>query len=228
MSEKSTLNHAQNKPVGVLALQGDFSAHRAALERFFTESKDSPQIPNSSIEVRKAEELYNISGLIIPGGESSTLLRLLDQNFRLEIIKQACAGLPILGTCAGSILISKRVLNPEQESLQLIDITIERNSYGRQTDSFIVEKLDVGTNEQDDSFLSSLGNADLSHEGIFIRAPRVLSLGREEQAILYHKEDPVLVRKNNILAATFHPELSEKKHLVYKLFLDIVKRRTIQ
>ncbi len=211
------------KPVGVLALQGDFSAHLNAIKSFGS--------PLQVREIRTPEALQDISALIIPGGESSTLLRLLNQEFRLEIIAAVTSGLPLLATCAGAILVAKRVLNPEQESLGLIDVTIERNSYGRQMESFITPELELhpdfseylsGFPEGKDSAKNS------TREGIFIRAPRVLSYGSEVNPVLTYNNDPVLLQKKNILLATFHPELCEKKHFVYELFFSRIKKHHIQ
>jgi pyridoxal 5'-phosphate synthase pdxT subunit len=193
------------KPLGVLALQGDFSAHITALESRYGKK---------AIEIRTPDALDSISGLIIPGGESSTLLKLLDKNFKTEIIRIVSGGMPLLATCAGAILISKKVLAPEQESLSLIDIIIERNSYGRQTESFIEEALALAPGYPE--------IPELSTEGIFIRAPKVISWGDDVTPVLMHGETPVLLKKDNIVIATFHPELSEKKHLAYELFLSLL------
>jgi 5'-phosphate synthase pdxT subunit len=122
--------------------------------------------------------------------------------------------MPIFATCAGAILISKKVLNPEQESLSLIDVTIERNYYGRQTNSFIEEKL---------SLSKSLKNTEgVSTEGVFIRAPKVIKWGDDVSPLLFYNESPVLLKKDNILLATFHPELTEKKHFAYLNFLSLI------
>lgn len=194
-----------SNPIGVLALQGDFSAHIEALGKIYD---------REAIEVRTLKDLEKISSLVIPGGESSTLLKLLYEDFKKKIISLVKNGMPIFGTCAGAILISKKVLNPEQESLSLIDVTIERNSYGRQTNSFIEEKLSLSK-----SFENTEG---VSTEGVFIRAPKVIKWGNDVSPLLFYKDSPVLLKKDNILLATFHPELTTKKHFAYLNFLSLI------
>src|SRR5262245_40673355 len=171
--------------VGVLALQGDFAAHIRALE----------QLSASASEVRSPAELEKVDALIIPGGESTTMLKLMADAQLVEPIKRfAAEGKPIFGTCAGAIVLAREVSNPDQESLDLIDIGIERNAYGRQVDSFV-------------------GEAEMSIEGgpmeaVFIRAPRIRRTGPAVEILGRLGDEPVLVRQKNILAATFHPELS--------------------
>lgn len=182
--------------VGVLALQGDFDAHRKRLEELGAEVK----------LVRKAEDFDHIDGLVIPGGESSTFLKLMDERVR-ERLRNFVHTKPTLGTCAGAILLAKRVTNPDQPSLDALDITVERNAYGRQIDSTIV-KADT-----------KLGEAPL--EMVFIRAPRIQQLGEGVEVLAKRGEDPVLVRKGNVMAATFHPELSDDPR-VHGEFLKLV------
>lgn len=217
--------------IGILALQGDFSSHAKALAKYGVGSK----------EVRKAEDLNHVSALILPGGESSTFLKLIDKELATTIKSKVKEGLPVLATCAGAILISKVVENPAQDSLQLIDTCIRRNAYGRQADSFIAPCLSL-KNPQDNSDLlspSPLEDFIKSHSlsipsneisinspnisGIFIRAPKIISFGENVTPLLFQNEDPVLLIQNNILLATFHPELSDHPHLVYHFFLYKVK-----
>jgi pyridoxal 5'-phosphate synthase pdxT subunit len=186
------------KRVGVLALQGDFEAHEKALERAGAEV----------VEVRNAGELENVQGLIIPGGESTTMLKLLDASGLKEPLRQFAESKPIFGTCAGAILVAKQVTNPIQESLGLMDIEVERNGYGRQLDSRIVH------------LQPEMDGGDL--EAVFIRAPIIRRLGPEAKVLARYNGDPVLVEQGRHLAATFHPELS-KDDRIHRLFLDKVE-----
>ncbi|HKP84561.1 MAG TPA: pyridoxal 5'-phosphate synthase glutaminase subunit PdxT [Blastocatellia bacterium] len=181
--------------IGVLAIQGDFAAHARALARAGVDA----------VEVRDRGALERVDGLIIPGGESTTMLKFIKEENLADSIKRfARAGKPVFGTCAGAILLAREVHNPSQESLDLINISVERNAYGRQLDSFI------GTVD------SSLGDGPL--EAVFIRAPKILSAGESVEVLADLKGDPVLVREGNILAATFHPELTEDER-IHRLFV---------
>jgi 5'-phosphate synthase pdxT subunit len=176
--------------IAVLALQGDFEAHRRALER----------IGIDSFEARKPEELDSAQGLVIPGGESTTLWKFFEfAPWEEAITKFAASGRPILGTCAGAIVLAREVTNPRQKSLGLIDIAVERNGYGRQADSFV-------------------GSADAPSLGgtipaVFIRAPRIRSVGGGVEVLATRPDpaggEPVLARQGNVVAATFHPELTD-------------------
>jgi 5'-phosphate synthase pdxT subunit len=190
--------------VGVLALQGDFAAHRLALERQGLATR----------EVRRKEDLDGLAGLVLPGGESTTMLKLL-REFSLEgkVRETIAAGLPVLATCAGLILLAEKVENPPQPSLGLLRATVLRNAYGRQVAS-TVALLQVTDAQQ-------LGTSQL--EGVFIRAPRVLQVGEGVQVLARRGEDPVLLRQDSILAATFHPELSAASP-VLQLFARLVRR----
>lgn len=184
--------------IGVLAIQGDFAAHARALAR----------IGVDAIEVRRAAELRQVNGLIIPGGESTTMLKFItDENLATPIMGFAKAGNPVFGTCAGAILLAREVINPSQPSLGLIDITIERNAYGRQVDSFISE---VETNLKGGPM-----------EAVFIRAPRIRRTGNGVSVLASIYDEPVFVREGNILAATFHPELTTDER-AHRLFAEIV------
>jgi 5'-phosphate synthase pdxT subunit len=181
--------------IGVLALQGDFDAHRRRLEELGAEV----------VLVKKPEQLAEIDGLIIPGGESGTFLKLLGEN-GFSQLKEFVRLKPTFGTCAGAILLASKVENPEQAGLGALDISIRRNAYGRQIDSSIRE--------------GKLGDSPL--EMVFIRAPRISRLGEGVTVLATEGNDPVAVRQGNAMAATFHPELSDDTR-VHQAFLDLVK-----
>ncbi len=183
--------------IGVLAIQGDFEAHRRRLEELGAEV----------VLVRQPEELDQVDGLVIPGGESTTFLKFLGRNGFLEKLRDFVKAKPAFGTCAGAILLAKEVLNPEQEGLGAIDIAIRRNAYGRQIDSFI------------DEIDSKIGRI----ETVFIRAPRIERVGRDVEVLASEKNDPILVRQGKVMAATFHPELSSDRR-VHQEFLSLVDR----
>jgi len=176
--------------VGILALQGDWAAHRVALARSgFT-----------VVEVRTTADLTALDGLVLPGGESTTMLTLMAGNgLAAKLRELAGSGCPVLATCAGVILLAREVRHPSQPSLGVLDVAVERNAYGRQIDSTVTE-LVVELPEE-------LGVATI--EGVFIRAPKVIEAGPEVRVIARRGADPVLLRQGNLLAATFHPELSE-------------------
>jgi pyridoxal 5'-phosphate synthase pdxT subunit len=186
--------------IGVLALQGDFDAHRRRLEELGAEV----------ILVRKPEQFDGIDGLVIPGGESTTFLKLLGDE-SLKKLNDFVHSKPTFGTCAGAILLAKQVENPHQPGLDALDITIRRNAYGRQIDSTIVEAA------------SALGGDPL--EMVFIRAPRIERVGQGVEVLAKHGDDPVLVRKGSVMAATFHPELSDDTR-VHEEFLKLVRNGT--
>jgi 5'-phosphate synthase pdxT subunit len=184
--------------IGVLALQGDFDAHRRRLEELGAEV----------VLVKKPDQLDAIDGLIIPGGESGTFLKLLGED-GLAKLKDFVRVKPAFGTCAGCILLAAEVENPKQAGLGALDITVRRNAYGRQIDSSIREGRFLGE----------------PVEMVFIRAPKIERTGKDVEVIATEGsgEDqiPVLVRKGNTLAATFHPELSEDRR-IHQYFLDLV------
>ena len=179
--------------VGVLALQGDFEAHRKAVE----------SAGGRAVEVRTAAELEAVDGLIIPGGESTTLLKLIGIEQLEESLRRFAATKPVFGTCAGAILLARRVTHPEQPSLGLIDIEIERNAYGRQVDSRI----------------APIETAEGKIEAVFIRAPIIRSLGEGVRTLATYQGDPVWVEQGRHMATTFHPELSGSA-LVHRRFLS--------
>lgn len=180
--------------IGVLALQGDFDAHRRRLEELGAEV----------VLVKKPEQLDQIDGLVIPGGESSTFLKLLG-NAGFEKLKEFVRVKPTFGTCAGAILLANEVENPKQPGLGALDITVRRNAYGRQLDSSIREG----------QFLND------PIEMVFIRAPRIERVGIDVEVVATEGSDPVMVRKGKTLAATFHPELGDDSR-IHKYFLDVV------
>jgi len=189
------LTKASKITIGVLALQGDFDAHRRRLE----------ELGAKVVLVKKPEQLDEVDGLVIPGGESSTFLKLLGQEGFRKLREFVCRR-PTFGTCAGAILLAKEVENPHQPGLGALDITIRRNAYGRQIDSSIREGR----------------FKDGPIEMVFIRAPKIERVGKDVEVIAREGNDPVMVRQGKALAATFHPELSEDRR-VHQLFLDVVK-----
>jgi len=184
--------------VGVLAIQGNFASHALALAEAGAEA----------FEVRKPAELAGLDGLILPGGESTTMLKFLERLDFFDALKAFCATKPIFGTCAGAILLAREVLHPPQRSLGVLDAVVERNAYGRQIDSSILIAQ------------TALPGGPL--EMVFIRAPRITAVGSEVEVLAKRDEFPVLVRQGKVLAATFHPELSSDRR-VHRLFIEIVK-----
>jgi 5'-phosphate synthase pdxT subunit len=183
--------------IGILAIQGDYAAHAEALV-------EAGAIP---IEVRKPEELSGLDGLVLPGGESTTMLKFLELRNLFDDLKRFCETHPVFGTCAGAILLAKEVRNPQQKSLGVLDAVVERNAYGRQIDSSILfdetklpgEKLEM----------------------VFIRAPRIVEVGPQVEVIARRDGMPTLVRQGRVMAATFHPELTSDRR-VHKAFVDLV------
>jgi pyridoxal 5'-phosphate synthase pdxT subunit len=188
--------------IGVLALQGDFDAHRRRLEELGAEV----------VLVKKPEQLDRIDGLVIPGGESGTFLKLLGEE-GFEKLKQFVRRKPTFGTCAGAILLATEVDNPKQAGLGAIDIRIRRNAYGRQLDSSI----------RQGNFLSALNGklAPSPLEMVFIRAPKIERVGPNVEVLATENKDPVVVRQGRVMAATFHPELSDDTRM-HRAFLDLV------
>jgi pyridoxal 5'-phosphate synthase pdxT subunit len=189
------------KRIGVLALQGDFDAHIRALQRAGTEA----------VPVRSAAELETLDGLVIPGGESTTMLKLLREEKLFEPLRRFGGKKPIFGTCAGTILLAREVSNPSQDSLCLMDLTVERNAYGRQVDSRVT------TLEPEQDMVKEAGPGPV--EAVFIRAPRIRRAGPQAKVLLRYQGDPVLVSQGRHLAATFHPELSEDPR-IHRLFVE--------
>ena len=175
--------------IGVLALQGDFALHAAALRR----------VGVDPVEVRKPGGLDDVDGLILPGGESTTLLHLMDAwDFGPALRAFHASGRPLFGTCAGLIVLAREVEGPRQPSLGLIDVDVERNSYGRQRESFEAEAAVVALGDEADPLRM-----------VFIRAPRIRRVGPGVEVLVHHAGDPVLAREGHVLVATFHPELTD-------------------
>ena len=193
--------------IGVLALQGDFDAHRRRLEELGAEV----------VLVKKPEQLDRIDGLVIPGGESSTILKLLGEA-GFEKLKRFVRRKPTFGTCAGAILLAKQVENPKQPGLGALDITVRRNAYGRQVDSSIREGTWLEGKPGEEKPVAS------PIEMVFIRAPKIERVGEGIEVVATEGRDPVLVRQGKTLAATFHPELSDDRR-VHQYFLELVGNR---
>ena len=189
---------AKRPRIGVLAIQGDYAAHADALA-------EAGAIP---VEVRKREELVGLDGLILPGGESTTILKFLERGHLFDDLKQFCSSRPVFGTCAGTILLAREVRNPAQRSLGLLDAVVERNAYGRQIDSSIL-------------FSDTKLHGD-KLEMVFIRAPRIVETGPDVEVLAQRDGTATLVRQGNLMAATFHPELSPDRR-VHQAFVDLVK-----
>ena len=195
--------------IGVLALQGDFDAHRKRLE----------ELGAKVVLVRKPEQLDHIDGLVIPGGESGTFLKLLGEEGFAKL-KNFVHAKPTFGTCAGAILLATEVENPQQKGLGALNIRIRRNAYGRQIDSSI----------RQGKFLARKGSGD-PHDGalrespiemVFIRAPKIEQVGEGVEVIATEGSDPVAVRQGKTMAATFHPELSDDPR-IHQAFLDLCR-----
>ena len=189
------------KKVGILALQGDFAAHAAAIERAGAQS----------VLVREREQLDTLEGLILPGGESTTMLKLMHYEGLMDDIQSFGRRKPLFGTCAGAILMARDVSSPAQESLGFMDIDVERNAYGRQIDSRVTEIA------PDPDFERRTAPGKL--EAVFIRAPVIRRVGREAKVLARYHGDPVLVEQGPHLVATFHPELTSDRR-VHELFLE--------
>lgn len=190
-------SHPRTPIVGVLSLQGDYASHAQALDEIGANVK----------MVRTREDLAQVDGLIIPGGESTTFLKLLEQEGLFAPLLNFVKARPTFGTCAGCILLAKKVLRPEQQSLGVLDATVERNAYGRQIDSDIF------------SAETSLPGGAL--EMVFIRAPRIAEVGNGVEVLAARDGAPVLIRQQNLLAATFHPELSRDRR-IHRYFIQMV------
>jgi 5'-phosphate synthase pdxT subunit len=189
--------------VGVLAIQGDYAAHATAL----SETGAEP------CEIRKPDQLRELDGLILPGGESTTMLKFLEKRGFFEALEEFARERPIFGTCAGAILLAREVRNPAQRSLGILDAVVERNAYGRQIDSTILNAE------------TELPGGPL--EMVFIRAPRIVSTGTGVQILARRDGAPTLIREGAAMAATFHPELSTDRR-VHELFVKIVIGQEVQ
>lgn len=191
------MNYHARPRIGVLAIQGDYAAHARALSELGAEA----------VEVRNPAQLAEIGGLILPGGESTTILKFLEKRQFFDDLQDFCARRPVFGTCAGAILLAREVRHPAQRSLGVLDAVVERNAYGRQIDSSI------------EVTETSLPGGPL--EMVFIRAPRIVSWGPGVEVLARRDGFASLVRQKNVLAATFHPELSTDRR-VHKAFVESV------
>jgi 5'-phosphate synthase pdxT subunit len=188
--------------IGILALQGAYEAHAKTLQSLGVTTR----------LIRTPEDLgtpTKIDGLIIPGGESTTMLKFLERNGFLDVLTTFVQRTPTFGTCAGAILLAKDVQHPAQTSLAAMDITVERNAYGRQIDSTILTAP------------TEVPGGPL--EMVFIRAPRIVRVGTNVETLATRDGFPVLIRERHLLAATFHPELSSDTR-VHQLFLDLIRK----
>ncbi len=181
--------------IGVLAIQGDYEAHAKALE----------ETGAAASLIRRPAQLEDLDGLILPGGESTTMLRFLDREGFFDALQSFARQKPVFGTCAGAILLAKDVRNPAQRSLAILDIAVERNAYGVQRDSAILE------------LETTLPGGPL--ETVFIRAPRILAVAPSVEVLAERDGFPVLIREGMTMAATFHPELSIDRR-VHRLFVE--------
>ena len=179
------VSSGRNPLVGVLALQGDYAAHKASLIEAGAEV----------VEVRSREDLARVQAMVIPGGESTVMASLMERfGFLEEFRQRILSGMPVFGTCAGLILLAARVEKWNRPGLAVLDIDLRRNAYGTQVDSFRAQ-------------LRTRVPGVPEIEAVFIRAPKILSYGPEVEVLASHDGDPVLVRQGSILGASFHPEL---------------------
>ena len=184
--------------IGVLALQGDYEAHARAFRSSGART----------VLVRKADELAGLDGLVIPGGDSTTMLKFLEKDRFFDALTKFISAKPVFATCAGCILLAREVLHPSQRSLGALDATVERNAYGRQIDSTIL------------TLPTELPGGPL--EMVFIRSPRITRVGKGVEVLAQRDGFPTLVRQGTLLAATFHPEMSADTR-VQQLFLEMVR-----
>lgn len=196
-----------NTRIGVLALQGDFGLHFKTLEQLGCDAR----------EIRNPGDLDEVTGLIIPGGESTTVGKLLQSSGLDTAIKSrhAAGGLAVFGTCMGAIIIAKRIENSEQFTLGLLDATLKRNSYGRQVDSFETSLV-----------LTGMGTNGTPVNAVFIRAPQILSVGKSVETLAEFAGLPVLVRQGDILACCFHPETSGEVR-IHRHFIEMAARKNL-
>ena len=188
--------------IGVLALQGDYEAHARA----FTSSGAR------TVLVRKPEELASLDSLVLPGGESTTMLKFLEKGGFFDALRKFASAKPVFATCAGCILLAHEVLQPKQRSLGVLDATVERNAYGRQIDSTIL------------TLPTELPGGPL--EMVFIRSPRITRVGEGVEVLARRDGFPTLVRQGHLLAATFHPEMTADTR-VQQLFLGMVRAHKV-
>lgn len=191
-------------PVGLLTLQGDYEKHRRAFRALGCETRD----------VRRPGELAGVSCLVIPGGESTTLTRLIDRIGLREPLREFAAKNPVMGTCAGLIMLAERLVGEKPEdygvgTLGVLDCAVQRNGFGRQVDSFTA-----------DVPLARVNGSAAPYPAVFIRAPRIIEVGPGVEILARHGTEPVAVRQGHILGLTFHPELTEDLRL-HRYFLEL-------
>jgi 5'-phosphate synthase pdxT subunit len=189
------------KKIGILSLQGDFEAHGRTLSGLGADP----------VFVRTAADLEAVDALIVPGGESTTMLKLLHAENLLEPLAAFGQRRPVFGTCAGAILLASGVTNPQQESMGLLDIDVERNAYGRQIDSRVTHV----TPEAEFTARTHPGEM----EAVFIRAPVIRRVGPQARVLARYHDDPVLVEQGRHMVSTFHPELTADSR-VHEFFLS--------
>lgn len=184
-------------PIGILALQGDVDKHHKVIEK----------LGYPVIKVRTLDDIYKTSGLIIPGGESTTIGKLLNRFGMLDPLKDKIQkGFPVFGTCAGTILLAKEIENSDQFRIGTMDISVNRNAYGRQIESF---ETDIKAPFLDHQSITA----------VFIRAPIITQVQPGVEVLLSYEEYPILVKQNNMLAGTFHPELTDDKR-IHQYFVE--------
>lgn len=190
--------------IGILGLQGDFELHQKMIENLGV----------TTCIVKRPDDLNDCDGLIIPGGESTTFMKLIDKIGLKDAIQKFYLNKPVFGTCAGSIILAMNVIGETRyETFKAIDIDIQRNAYGRQVDSFI----------DDVTLASEIDKKNPKFEGVFIRAPKFIKLGNKVKPLAFHKDDVVMAEQGNILVATFHPELTEDTR-IHQYFLQKIKK----
>ena len=187
--------------IGILALQGDFELHGRMLS---TLSVDADYIS-------KPDQLNSCHGLIIPGGESTTLIKLMRGAGLFEAISSFAKDKPVFGTCAGLIVLATDLINYNLDTLGLIDLSVERNAYGRQIDSFI-DSIEIRIDGKTDFF-----------EGVFIRAPKIVAIGESVKVLGTHGDDMVLAESEQVFVATFHPELTDDVR-IHQYFVDKIRK----
>lgn len=183
--------------IGIFALQGDFEKHKIAVQK----------LGYQALEIRSAAQLRAAKALIIPGGESTTLLKLIHHSHLDKELHEFAQDFPIMGTCAGLILLAREANDLPYPTLNLIDIKVQRNAYGRQRESFV------------DNITLNLNGVTHSFMGVFIRAPKIIEHGSNIKILATHGKDAVMVANDRILTSTFHPELSDNLH-IHEYFLD--------
>ena len=187
--------------IGILALQGGFELHAQMLAILGVDT----------VYVRKPDQLVSCHGLIIPGGESTTLMKLMREGGLFESISDFAADKPVFGACAGLIMLAMDSINDNLVTLNLIDLSVERNAYGRQIDSFI-DSVEIRINGEIDSF-----------EGVFIRAPKIVAVGEGIDILGTHSDDVVLAENDQVFVATFHPELTNDVR-IHQYFVGKIRK----